>query len=424
MDSMDGMDRIIDNKGRILRKRIIIAGGTVILVVIIFYAFLGARGSKLNVSLDKITVEPVTYDLFQDYIAVVGTVEPIQTVYLDATEGGRIEEIYRREGAMVKKGDDIMRLSNDNLLLEISNYETEVARAINDLKTMRVNLENQQISNRTQLVDLYYDLLKLERDYKKNIALEKDKYISREEFLISKENYERKKRLFDLLSKKNYQDSISMNTRIEASEESVGSMQKNLGIIRTRLVKLTIKAPVDGELATLNPEIGQVISYGTRIGTINILDSYKVKADIDEHYISRIKPRLTAYCEFSEKDYQATITKVYPEVKDGRFSVDMVFTGQIPLEIRIGQTSRIRLELGESKQALLVSRGGFYQTTGGQWIFVVDKTGKKAIKRNIRIGRQNPKYYEVLEGLEKGEQVIVSGYENFGTADQLILKEN
>jgi HlyD family secretion protein len=421
---MDGMDKIIDNKGRIRRKRLIVAGGVTLLTIVILYAFLTDRGSKLNVSADKITIEPVVYDMFQDYIAVVGTVEPIQTVYLDATEGGRIEEIYLREGAMVKKGDDIMRLSNDNLLLEISNYETEVARAINDLKTMRLNLENQQINNRTQLVDYYYDLLKLERDYRKNILLVKDKYISREEFQVSKENYERKKRLYDLLSKKNYQDSASIDGRIAASEESVTSMQKNLHIIRNRLNNLTIKAPVDGELATLNPELGQVISYGTRIGTINILDSYKLKAEIDEHYIARINLKLKAFCDFSGKDFTATISKVYPEVKDGRFSVDLIFNGQVPPEIRIGQTSRIRLELGESKQALLVSRGGFYQSTGGQWIYVLDKNKTKAIKRNIRIGRQNPKYYEILEGLEKGENVIVSGYDNFGDADQLILKEN
>jgi len=424
MDGMDGMDKIIDNKGRIRRKKFMIGGGVAVLIIIIIYAFLGSRGSKLNVGIDKISIEPVAYDLFQDYIAIIGTVEPIQTVYLDATEGGRIEDIYLREGALVKKGDDIMRLSNDNLLLEISNYETQVSRAINDLKTLRVNLENQQINNRSLIVEYYYDMLKLERDYRKNIVLEKDKYISHEEFQMSKENYERKKRLYELLSKKNYQDSVSIKIQISASEESAESMQKNLGIIRNRLNKLTIKAPVNGELATLNPELGQVISYGTRIGTVNILDSYKLKAEIDEHYISRIKLKLKAFCDFSGKEFQATISKVYPEVKDGRFSVDLIFNSQVPQEIRIGQTSRIRLELGESKQALLVSRGGFYQSTGGQWIFVVDKNKKKAVKRNIRIGRQNPKYYEILEGLEKDENVIVSGYENFGTADQLILNEN
>jgi HlyD family secretion protein len=200
-------------------------------------------------------------------------------------------------------------------------------------------------------------------------------------------------------------------------------MQKNLSIIRNRLNKLTITAPVNGELATLNPELGQVINLGTRIGTINVLDSYKLKADIDEHYVARVKIKLKAWCEFSGNEFPATIVKVYPEVKDGKFSVDLVFTDSIPQEIRIGQTSRIRLELGESETAILVARGGFYQSTGGQWIYLVDKTGIMAIKRNIRIGRQNPNFYEVLEGLEPDQEVITSGYENFGNSDKLILKK-
>jgi HlyD family secretion protein len=314
-------------------------------------------------------------------------------------------------------------MSNDDLLLEISNYETEVARAINDLKTMRITLENTQISNQSQLVDYYYDLQKLERDQWNNTLLVKDKYISTDDYKLSQENYARKKKLYDLLSKKCRQDSISNITRIAASEESVESMQKNLGIIRNRLNKLTIKAQVNGELATLNPELGQVISKGTRIGTINILDSYKVKADVDEHYITRVKIKLKAYCDFSGNEFQATIVKVYPEVKDGKFSIDMVFTSTIPREIRIGQTSRVRLELGEPETAILVARGGFYQSTGGQWVYVVNKSGTFAVKHNIRIGRQNPVFYEVLEGLEPGQEVITSGYESFGNADKLILKK-
>jgi HlyD family secretion protein len=298
-----------------------------------------------------------------------------------------------------------------------------VARAINDLKTMRVNLENQQINNRTQLVEYYFDLLKLKRDFEKNAGLVKNNYISQEEFQISKENYVRKKNLYELLSQKNYQDSISIRTRIASSEESVESMQRNLNIIRNRLNKLTITAPANGELATLLPELGKVISYGTPIGSINILDSYKVKAEIDEHYISRVKLKLHAYCDFSEKDYIASVSKIYPEVRDGRFYVDMVFTNNLPPDIRIGQTTRIRLELGESQPATIVARGGFYQTTGGQWIYVVDKNEKVAIKRSIKIGRQNPNYYEIIEGLNPGEKVVTSGYENFGTAEKLILKK-
>lgn len=414
------MDRPIDS--RIKKRKIIIRYSvlsTLVVIVILFFIFRD-NSSKLNVELDKITVETVKKDIFQDYISVIGTVEPIQTVYLDATEGGRVDEIFIREGTMVRKGDVIMTLSNDNLLLEISNYETEVARAVNDLKTMRVNLENQQINNKTQLVELLFNLKKLERDYKNNTILLKDKYISDNEFLVSKENFERTQMLFDLFRQKNIQDSLSINVRIAASEESVESMQKNMVIIRNRLSNLFVKAPVDGELASLNPELGQVISYGTRIGAINILDSYKLKAEIDEHYINRVKLKLEAFCDFSDTEFTASITKVYPEVIEGRFSVDMEFNGKLPDGMRIGQTSRIRLELGESETAVLVPRGGFYQSTGGQWIFVVE--GDMAIKRNIRIGRQNPLFYEVIEGLHPGEKVITSGYENFGDVDKLILK--
>src|ERR1035437_6702340 len=323
------MDRILD--GSIKRRRQIITysgAGTIVLAVVLFFIFRD-NSSKLNVEQDKITIEEVKKDIFQDYISVIGTVEPIQTVYLDATEGGRVEEIFIREGTMVKKGDVIMSLSQDGLLLQISNNEADVARAINDLKTMRVNLENQQISNRSQLVDLYYDLLKMERLYKNNGKLVKDKYISEEEYLVSKENYERNKKHFELLSKKNMQDSVSINTRIEASEASVESMQKNMAMVRERLNKLSITAPVNGELATLKPELGEVINYGTRIGSVNILDSYKVRVDIDEHYISRIKLKLKAYCDFSGADYAASITKIFPEVKDGKFAVDMEFSGNI-----------------------------------------------------------------------------------------------
>jgi HlyD family secretion protein len=417
------MDKPVSNDSKSRKKLIRYVSIAVPVIAIILFFIFRDNSSKLNVEADKITIESVKQDIFQDYISVIGTVEPIQTIYLDATEGGRVEEIFIREGTAVKKGDPILRLSNDNLLLEISNYEAEVARAINDLKTMRVNLENQQINNRTQLVDYYFDLLKLKRDYDKNADLVKNKYISQEDFQISSENYERKKNLYELLSRKNYQDSISIKTRISSSEESVESMQKNLNIIRSRLNKLTITAPANGELATLLPELGKVISYGTPIGSINILDSYKVKAEIDEHYISRVKLKLQAFCDFSEKDYGAGISKIYPEVKDGRFYVDMVFVNNIPKDIRIGQTTRIRLELGESQQAVLVPRGGFYQTTGGQWIFVVDKNEKTAVKRSIKIGRQNPNYYEIIDGLTPGEKVITSGYENFGTAEKLILKK-
>jgi HlyD family secretion protein len=410
-----------DNKKR---KKIIRYGAVgIIVLALIIYLIFRDNSSKLNIEADKITIEEVKKDVFLDYISVIGTVEPIQTIYLDATEGGRVEEIYLREGTKVKKGEAIMRLSNDNLLLEISNYEAEVARAINDLKSMRVNLENQEINNKTQLLEYKYDILKLERDIKRNELLFKDKYISEEEYQQGKENYERKKNLYKLLSKKAYQDSVSTTMRIASSEESVESMQRNLAIIRNRLSKLTITAPADGELATLIPELGKVIGYGTPIGSVNILDSYKLRGEIDEHYISRVKTKLNAYCDFSEKEYPALVSKIYPEVSNNRFFVDLIFSGSIPTDIRIGQTSRVRLELGASQTAILIPRGGFYQSTGGQWIYVIDKNEKTAIKRDIKIGRQNPNFYEIVEGLTPGEKVITSNYDVFNNAEKLILKK-
>jgi len=418
------VDRPIDNRAeKRRRKAMYLLAALALLGLLLYTAFANVR-SKLNVEVDKLTIERVRKDVFQDYIALIGTVEPIQTVFLDATEGGRVEEIHLREGAMLKKGDSILRISNDKLLLEISNYETEVARAVNDLKSMRVTLENQQNYNQSQLVEYYYDLCKLGRDMTNNAKLAATGIISADDYLLSQENYARKQKLHELLARKSALDSSTIAARIAASEESVESMQKNLGVIRSRLGNLTVRSPVNGELATLIPELGQVIAYGARIGTINILDAYKIKGEVDEHFVARVKPRLKASCEFSSREYPAVISKVYPEVKGGRFAVDLVFAGALPPEIRIGQTARIRLELGESQSALLVARGGFYQSTGGQWLYVVDRGAKVAVKRPIKLGRQNPAFYEILEGLEAGEEVITSGYETFGNAERLNLKSS
>jgi len=416
------MDKQIKKKPWLQRNIWYVILGAIIFGFIIYQIAFTDHSSKLNVELDKITIETVKQDLFQDYIAVIGTVEPIQTIYLDATVGGSVEEIFIEEGTMVKQGNIILRLSNDNLVLEISNNEAQVERAINDLESTRLNLQNQNINNKNRLNDLYYNILQLKRQYDRNQELFKGEHISKEELDIAKENWERNSKEYDLLKEKAIQDSIFMLNRITSSKKSIERMNVNLNLTRKRLEKLLLTSPVNGELATLNLEIGEVINYGTRIGTINILDSYKMRVEIDEHYIARVTKKLKGECEFAGQMYAASLTKIYPEVVEGRFAVDMEFTANVPKEIRIGQTSRIRLELGESKQATLIPRGGFYQSTGGQWVFVVDKSGEFAYKKDIRIGRQNPTYYEVLEGLEPEEQVIVSSYDNFGDVDKLMLK--
>ena len=416
------MDKPIDpgikRKQRVIRYAI---AGVIALAVLIYCLRLQV-GSRVNIDADKITLAKIKQDIFQDEIAVLGSVDPIQTVYLDATEGGRIEEIFIREGTKVKPGDPILRISNDKLQLEISSYETEVARAVNDLKTLRITMENQLYNNQSQLVQYFYDLSKLRRDQTNNEQMYQAKIMSADDYLVGKENYERKQKMYELLQTKSLQDSNSLTAQMIASEETVVSMQKNLAVNRARLDKLVIRAPVAGELATLNPELGKVIGTAADIGSINILDGYKIEAEVDEHFITRVKPKLPAFCEFGTQEYPATVAKIFPEVKDGKFTIHLTFSGALPPDIRIGQTCRLRLQLGESQRAVLVPRGGFYASTGGQWIYVVNPQTHEAVRRNIKIGRQNPGYYEVLEGLEPGETVITSGYEVFGNRDTVFLK--
>jgi len=417
------MDKVIVKKKWTLKKILSIAGIASLVILIVYYLVFGDKSSKLNVEVDKITIEQVSEDLFRDYITQIGTVAPERTIYLDATEGGsRVEEKVREEGSMVKKGDIIARFSNTSLILDISNNEANVSRTTNDLRSTRLQMEKQTLDTRSQLIQLSFDLKDKERTYKNNKVLFNQNHISKDEFERSKEAFELTKERIDLFRQSWKQDSVFRLTQINTLEEDASRLQKNLGLVRKRLEALEFRAPVDGELASLNLEIGQVIGMGTRIGTINVLDSYMLKVDIDEHYISRITRGLNGDCEFSGRMYKGVIKTIYPEVRNGRFTVDMLFTDNVPENIRIGQTSRINLELGESQRAVLLPRGGFYQSTGGQWVYVVDPSGAFAIKRNIRINRQNPRVYEVVEGLTPGEKVIVSSYDNFGNVDKLILQ--
>lgn len=420
---MDGMDRKIEKKG--ISRKTIIYGiiGLVALAMILLIIF-GDKSSKYNVEVSRLTIDEVKKDIFQDYITEQGIVEPIRTIFLDAVEGGRVEEIYIEEGNMVKKGDVILKLSNDNLLLEITNNEAQVVRAINELRTARISMEQQKLANQQQIIQLSKQVTQEKRMYENNKLLVAQNHISKEVYEQSRESYEASLAQLELVKENFRNDSIYRSIQISSLESSVNSLGKSMTIIRKRLEKLNFKAPVDGELATLTPEIGQVINYGTRVGTINILDSYKLRVEIDEHYIARIELGLTGECDFANVSYPAKIVKIYPEVQNGRFAVDMVFTGDVPEQIRIGQASRIRLQLGESKEGLLLPKGGFYNKTGGQWVFILDKSGEFAYKKDISIGRQNPRYYEVLSGLEEGDKVITSSYQNFADHDKLILKKN
>lgn len=424
MNDQAGMDRKLEKKGFINRKTIwYFVFGALMLTVLAIIIF-GDKSSKYNVDVSRITIEEVKQDVFQDYITVQGTVEPITTIYLDAVEGGSVQEILIEEGNMVKKGEVILRLNNDNLLLEITNAEAQIVRSINELRTARLQMDQTKLNYKQQIIELQMTVAQAKRLYENNRVLREQDHISREEFDQSKEAYESSDELLELVLENYKNDSSYRSIQISSLEASVKSMETSMEIIRRRMDNLNIKATADGELASLNPEIGEVVTYGTRVGTINILDSYKLRVDIDEHYIARIQRGLYGECDFASTPYTGVITKIYPEVAGGRFAVDMVFTEEVPEQIRIGQTSRIRLQLGESKEGILLTKGGFYQTTGGQWVFVLDETEEFAVKRDISIGRQNPRYYEVLGGLEPGEKVIVSSYQNYADHDKLILKYN
>jgi HlyD family secretion protein len=417
------MDKPIARKKGIQKKHIGYLGIGIAMIVLIYMAFFADRTSTYKVEKDKLIIETVIEDQFNDYITVPGTVEPITIIYLDAQEGGRVEEKLIEEGAMVKKGDVILRLSNPDLHLNILDSEAQLAEKENFLRNTQVTMEQERLSIKRELVNLKYDIERKERNFKQNEILMKDNLISREEFIRSKEDLDMARQSQNLFIERQRQDSIFRSVQVSTITSNLENMRKNLQLVRERAENLNVKAPVDGQLGLLVPEIGQSIQRGANMGQINVLTSYKVTAQIDEHYIDRVKTQLTATLDRQGKEYNLLVKRVYPEVRNGTFEIDMIFRDTMPDNIRTGQTYYISLQLGQPKVSVLVPIGGFFQETGGQWIFVLDPTESFAFKRNISIGRKNPKYYEVLEGLQPGEKVIVSGYETFGKNEKLILKK-
>ncbi len=416
------MDRKIEKKKWTPKKIIWLSIGGIFAFLILYNLIFGDHSAKFNVQKERISIEEVKEDYFQDYITVTGTVEPISTIFLDAMEGGRVEEIVTEDGTMVKKGDVILRLSNTNLHLEIMNREANLAEQINNLRNTRLSMEQNKLNLTRQLLELDYQLNIQKREYENSKDLFSKKFISDKEFEEEKEYYEYLSKSRELVIENQKADSLFREIQVFQLENSVEQMQLNLKFVRNKLDNLSVKAPVSGLLVSVNAEIGEAKLRGQRLGQIHVLDEFKIHLEIDEHYISRVNTNLIGEFDFTGKTYKLLIKKIYPEVRNGRFRVDLVFSEDVPKRIRTGQTFRVKLELGESKIAILVPRGGFYQSTGGQYIFVIDPSEKFAVKRDIRLGRMNPKYYEVLEGLEPGEKVIVSSYDNFGRAEKLILK--
>jgi HlyD family secretion protein len=420
---LNRMDKPIPKKKGLQKKHLvyIIAGAA--FIVLIYLAFFAKKTSTYRVGKDKLIIETVIEDQFNDYITVPGTVEPISTVFLDAQEGGRVEEILIEEGSMVKKGDIILKLSNPDLYLNILDSEAQLAEKENFLRNTLVAMEQDRLQIKRELLNLKYDVERKERNYRQNVDLMKDSLISVEEFLRSKEDLDMAIQSRELFVERQKQDSLFRSVQVDNLQNNLENMRRNLALVRQRVENLNVRATVDGQLGLLVPEIGQSIARGFNMGQINVLTSFKVTAQIDEHYIDRVRTQLTAKLDRQGSEFDLVVRRVYPEVRNGTFEIDMTFENSVPDNIRTGQTYYISLQLGQPKRSLLVPIGGFFQETGGQWIFVVDETGSFATRRDITIGRKNPKYYEVLEGLQAGEKVIISGYETFGKNEKLVFKK-
>ena len=416
------MDKVIEKKKGVARAftmkavpywlGVMFAIGIVVLIA-------QSGSDVMRVNSETLTIVEVAEGEFNDYIRLNGQVQPMTTIQLSPLEGGVVQEIIVEEGARVKAGEHLLVLSNDNLDLQILNSEAELAEKENLLRNTLISMEQQKLSLEQERLQLAVEVERTRRKAEAQRALYVDSLIAREEYLRAEEDYRLAQQRLQLVNHRAEQDSLYRSVQVSQMEESLNNMRLNMQMIRRRKENLTIKAPIDGELGLLDVVLGQSVSQGVKIGQINSLGSYKIEAQIDEHYIDRIVAGLEATFERRDEAYSAVIRKVYPEVRNGKFKADLKFVGEQPANIRSGQTYYLNLQLGQPEQAVLVPRGAFFQTTGGRWIYVVDADGEGATRREIRISRQNPQYYEVLEGLQPGERVITSGYEKFGDSDKL-----
>lgn len=383
----------------------------------------GSSTSTFRTEKSKLTISTVSQGKFDDYVTINGIVSPIATVYMDAYEGGRVLEKLIEEGTMVKKGDIILKLENRGLYEQILASENNLALKQNDLRTTKINFDSRQIDGKKELAQSEFELVQNKRAYNQNKSLFDEELIAKEEYLKAKETYELSKKRNEIIILQTEQDKKLRNTTLQELDADLARMKKTLSMVYQRIDQLNVRATADGQLGFLDAEIGQNISQGQRIGQINVLTDFKIEAEIDEHYIDRIKRDLNATLERNNTEYTLRLRKVYPEVRSGRFKIDLVFTGKKPETIRAGQSYNIKLQLGASNDALLLSKGGFYQSTGGQYVFVTDENREFAYKRIIQIGKQNTRYFEILEGLQPGESVITSSYDSFGSAEKIILKQ-
>lgn len=416
------MDIQLEKKKGLQKKHLPYVAGGAFVILLVGWIIFGNHRATLKVDARTLSIGNVTKDMFNDFVRVDGQVQPITTIQLSPLEGGIVEERLVEEGSSVKKGDVIIRLSNSNLDLSILNSEAELAEKQNFLRNTQVTMEQDKLSNRTEKLQLDLDVKRKLRAFQQQEELYKENLNSREEYLQAKEDYELAIEKRKLMIERLRQDSIYRSVQMDQMEESLENMRQNMIMIRQRVENLHVKSPIDGELGLLDVVLGQNVTMGQKIGQINDLSDFKIEAQIDEHYIDRVRAALPATFERQGTSFHLKVRKVYPEVREGKFKTDFVFDGERPDNIRTGQTYYINLELGQPTEAILIPKGSFFQSTGGNWIFVVSPDGKEAYRRKIRIGRQNPQYYEVLEGLEAGEKVIVSSYESFKDNEVLVLQ--
>lgn len=418
------MDRVIEKK-KWSTKRLLTIGGIVAIVALIVASYYFTSGkSRLNVDTDRITISDIKKGTFQEFIPVNGVVLPLTTIYLDAVEGGRVEDKYVDDGAIMKKGQPILRLSNTDLQLSLVTQKTNVYNLLTQMQISKNAAEQNTVSKLNQMTDVESSLKEAKRVYDLDKYLYAQKAIGSQEYQQALNNfnyYTQKKKLSEQVLQ---QDSISTNQQLKQARQLFEGSQNALNVMQQKVGDLIVRAPIDGQLTSLDAEVGQSKNKGDQLGQIDVLSGFKVRVDIDEHYISRIFIGLKGDFDFADTTYHLVIKKVYTQVTNGRFQVDMEFIGKVPSGIRRGQTLQIRLALSDETQALLLPKGGFYQQTGGNWIFKVSDDGKKAYKVDIQLGRQNPDYYEVLQGLKPGDKVVTSSYENYGDMQELVLKKD
>ena len=416
------MDKIIEKKRGLQRKHLPYVAQGIAIVALLGWAFFGNHARTMSVERESLTTGDVTQGEFNDYVRLSGRAAPIQVVQVSPEEGGIVREKVVEEGARVRQGDVILRLDNSNLDLQILNSEAELAEKQNLLRNTQVAMQQDRLSNQTEQASLDMDVQRKQRAFRQNERLYKERLISEEVYMQSREDYELAQKKQGLVARRLQQDSIYRSVQMDQMEDNLENMRRNVLLIRDRRNKLEVRATIDGELGLLDVTLGQNVQAGTMVGQINDLSAFKIEADVDEHYIDRVRTGLPATFTREGRTYNLTVRKVYPEVRQGKFRIDLVFRGERPENIRIGQTHYVNLELGKPEQAILIPRGSFFQTTGGNWIFVLDPKGDKAYRRTIRIGRQNAQYYEVLDGLQPGERVITSGYEAYGENEVLRIR--